>query len=99
MAQLSKTDEAAIEAYNRWENHSWYLDPAVVPIVLANNDWSMESRESEEIAKKLFHCILTYSFCVYISHHRRDRENYYVVKLIQETVAQAMSEKKFQKCC
>ena len=54
MARLSKTDEAATEAYNKWDNHSWYLDPTAVTFVLANSDWSMGSGELEEMAKKLF---------------------------------------------
>ena len=54
MAKLSQTDKEAENAYEKRGNHSWYLDPTVVPIVLANSDWSLESDELEKIAKKIY---------------------------------------------
>ena len=55
MAKLSATDKAALQAFRRWEQHSWYLDPCVVPFVLANDkDMLMEEKEMEAIARKLY---------------------------------------------
>ena len=54
MAQLSKIDPGAVNAYERWTSHSWYLDPTVVPFVLANSNWALQSNEMENIAQKIF---------------------------------------------
>ena len=54
MAKPSQTDKAAKLAYEKWTNHSWYLDPTVVPFVLANNSLALDSAEMEAIAKTLY---------------------------------------------
>lgn len=52
MAQLAKTDEAAKFSYERWNTHSWYLDPTVVPFILADDTMSIKSHEREAIARR-----------------------------------------------
>ena len=54
MAKLAEVEPAASEAFKSRNNHSWYLDPSVVPFVLANSDLSLPCEEKEAMAKKIF---------------------------------------------
>ena len=54
MSRYVENEPAASAVFKSWGNHSWYLDPTFVPIVLANSDDSVTEQEKERIAKKLY---------------------------------------------